>query len=98
MATKKKTSPRKPIAAVRPKRLKAMKKKHAGTLIKQVNDLIAKHGFAANVHEIHLVPSDGDSLDCDNCLPPSVCKRVCFINDEGQPECEDRCVGSDDEA
>jgi hypothetical protein len=98
MATKKKNSPPKQRAASTLKPLQKMKDTHAGMLIGKVNNLISEQGFAAHVNELHLVPSNGDSLDCGNCPPPAVCKRVCFINDEGQPECEDRCVGADGEA
>ena len=81
-----------------PKPLRDMKQTHAKKLISQVNSLLAQHGFAAHVNELHFVPSGGGSLGCGNCPPPSVCKRVCFINDQGEPECEDRCVGPNDAA
>jgi|HubBroStandDraft_1064217.scaffolds.fasta_scaffold161886_1 hypothetical protein len=98
MPKKKKKSPvpRKSRSGL--KRLAAMKKTHAAKLISQVNDLVAAHGFSASVHELHLIPRDGASLGCDDCLPPAVCRRVCFINDQGQPECEDRCVSPEDHA
>jgi hypothetical protein len=95
MATKKKKATSKPTTARGPKPLRDMKKTHAKTLIGKVNSMLADQGFAARVNELHLVPSGGDSLSCDDCQPPNVCKRVCFINNQGQPECEDRCVGPD---
>jgi hypothetical protein len=77
---------------VRSRSLRTMTHGHAKTLIGHVNGLLAEHGFSAQVSELHFVPTGADSMGCENCEPPSVCKRVCFINDQGVPECEDRCV------
>ena len=95
MATKKRSLSKradagKAPAAKRP--LKTMTKRHAKALVERVNGLLAEHGFSAKVSELHFVPSGADSMGCVNCNPPSVCKRVCFINDHGVPECENRCV------
>lgn len=76
--------------------LKSLMPTHAARLIQQVNRLLANHGFAAKVNQLHFVPSGAGRHNCDNCHPPSVCKRVCFINSDGDPECEDRCVGPDE--
>ena len=84
---RKKTPPAKPLGK--------LGKSHAKKLFSSINALLASsdHGFAAKVSEIHLMPVKGDDfLDCGDCPPPKICKRVCFINDQGVPECEDQCV------
>jgi hypothetical protein len=95
MATKKKIPLKKkaPTKAPAAKRsLKTMTSRHAKTLVEHLNGLLTAHGFSAEVSELHFVSTGADSMGCINCNPPSVCKRVCFINDQGVPECEDRCV------
>ena len=52
-------------------------------------------GQAGKVREIHLTALPNDTLGSVNCRRPKICKRVCFINGQGQPECEDRCVDPD---
>ncbi len=71
--------------------LRTMTPSTAKTLMGHVNTLLAAQGFSAQVSEVHFVPTGADSMGCENCDPPSVCKRVCFINDQGVPVCENRC-------
>ncbi|MEP6717318.1 MAG: hypothetical protein ABJC09_17225 [Terriglobia bacterium] len=96
MASSKKNAPAQKTATPALLPLKRLEATHAATIIDQVNQSLAKTGFAAKVDEIHFVPSGAAQHNCDDCPPPSVCKRVCFINVDGDPECEDRCVGPDE--
>lgn len=88
--TARKAAPKK--APVRKRSIKTMKGRHAKLLVEHVNGLLAEHGFSGQVSELHFVSTGADSMGCVNCLPPSVCKRVCSVNNQGELECENRCV------